>query len=67
MGYGEEQIADLAATIARVPCEAVVIGTPVDLRRLIRMPVPATRARYELQELGSPTLEDVIGDFLAGR
>lgn len=67
MGYGEEQIADLAATIARVPCEAVVIGTPVDLRRLIRMPVPATRARYELQELGSPNLEDVIGDFLAGR
>lgn len=64
MGYGEKQIKDLAATIAKVPCEAVAIGTPIDLRRLITMPVPATRVRYELQEIGYPTLEDVLEDFL---
>ncbi len=63
MGYGEKQIADLAATIARVPCEAIAIGTPIDLRRLIEMPVPATRVRYELQEIGRPTLEDVLKDL----
>ncbi len=67
MGYGEKQIADLAVTIAGVPCDAVAIGTPIDLRRLIEMPVPATRVRYELQEIGSPTLEDVLADFLRER
>ncbi len=64
MGYGEKQIADLAATIAEVPCDVVAIGTPIDLRRLMALPVPATRVRYELQEIGSPTLEDVLSDFL---
>jgi predicted GTPase len=67
MGYGEKQIADLAATIAGVPCDAVAIGTPIDLRRLMEMPVPATRVRYELQEIGSPTLEDVLADFVRER
>jgi predicted GTPase len=64
MGYGEEQIQDLATTIAEIPCEAIAIGTPVDLRRLIELPVPATRVRYELQEIGRPTLEDVLVDFV---
>lgn len=63
MGYGEGQIADLAATIREVPCEAIAIGTPIDLRRLIELPVPATRVRYELQEIGRPTLEEVLADF----
>jgi len=60
MGYGKKQIEELAATIARVPCDAVVIATPIDLRRLVDLPRPSTRVRYELQEIGRPTLEDVL-------
>ncbi|HAZ27760.1 TPA: GTPase [Candidatus Acetothermia bacterium] len=63
MGYGAEQVEDLAATIARVPCETVVIATPVDLRRLIEIEKPTTRVRYELQEIGQPTLADVLPSF----
>lgn len=64
MGYGEKQIAELAATVARVPCEAIVIATPIDLRRLLELPRPATRVRYELQEIGRPTLEEVLAPLL---
>ncbi len=64
MGYGEEQIRDLAETIRRVPCDALLLATPVDLRRLIELPKPATRVRYELQEIGYPTLEEVLREFL---
>ena len=60
MGYGKKQIEELAATIARVPCDAVVIATPIDLRRLVDLSRPSTRVRYELQEIGRPTLEDVL-------
>jgi predicted GTPase len=64
MGYGDHQIRDLAETIRRVPCEAILIATPVDLRRLIELPKPATRVRYELQEIGHPTLEEVLRELL---
>lgn len=64
MGYGEKQIEELAATIARVPCEAIVIATPIDLRRLLQLPHPATRVRYELQEIGRPTLKDALSPLL---
>lgn len=64
MGYGDHQIRDLAETIRRVPCEAIVIATPVDLRRIIDLPKPATRVRYELQEIGHPTLEEVLRELL---
>ncbi|MCA8925463.1 MAG: GTPase [Planctomycetes bacterium] len=60
MGYGEEQVRDLEATIARVPADAVLIGTPIDLARLVRIEQPHTRVTYELEELGSPTLRDVL-------
>jgi len=60
MGYGKEQMQELAATIAKVPCDAVVIATPIDLRRLIDLARPASRVRYELQEIGRPTLQDVL-------
>lgn len=63
MGYGGKQIKDLQATIDRVDCDAVVIGTPIDLTRLIHFKVPATRVHYELQEIGSPTLADLLQDF----
>lgn len=68
MGYGEAQIRDLEATIERAVreggVEAVVVGTPVDLGRIVRIPVPCTRVRYELQVLGRPTLRDVLAPVL---
>jgi predicted GTPase len=67
MGYGEAQVADLEATIARVPCDAVVIGTPADLTRLLSFDTPTVRVRYRLQEIGTPVLADLIGEWLARR
>ena len=64
MGYGEKQVKELAETIAQVPCDAIVIATPIDLRRLLELPRPSTRVRYELQEIGRPTLEDVLAPLL---
>lgn len=63
MGYGKEQIEDLNATIKNCSPDAVVIGTPIDLRRLIDFEVPTTRVTYELQEIGSPTLADVLSNL----
>jgi predicted GTPase len=60
MGYGDAQLADLSATIAATPCDAVVIGTPVDLARLIAIPHPVRRATYELADLGAPTLAEAL-------
>jgi predicted GTPase len=66
MGYGEEQVRDLQATIDRVPCEVVVIGTPIDLNRVVRLRQPTVRVRYELQELGQPTLDGALETFVRG-
>jgi len=63
MGYGDRQIEDLQKTIDRVDCEAVVIGTPIDITRLISFKVPVTRVRYDLQEIGLPTLDTLLPDF----
>ncbi len=63
MGYGEEQLRDLEATINATECDAVVIGTPIDLNRIIRINKPTTRVYYDLQEIGEPTLEQVIDTF----
>lgn len=60
MGYGDEQIKELEATIARTPCDLVLIGTPIDLRRVLKLDKPAQRVRYELQEIGQPTLADLL-------
>jgi predicted GTPase len=64
MGYGEEQMQDLEETINAVPCDVVVIGTPIDLSRIIDINKPSVRVRYELQEIGHPNLWDVIDGFL---
>ena len=64
MGYGEQQMKDLAATIENTPCDSVIIATPIDLGRVIDIKKPHTRVRYDLQEIGSPTLDSIIGDFL---
>ncbi|MBK8986064.1 MAG: GTPase [Chloroflexi bacterium] len=60
MGYGREQMADLAETINRVPADMVIIATPIDLAKLIDIQLPNQRVRYELQEIGQPTLTDVL-------
>jgi predicted GTPase len=64
MGYGKEQLQDLETTINNTDCDAVVIGTPIDLNRLIRIGKPTTRVFYDLQEIGEPTLDDVLTEFL---
>jgi predicted GTPase len=63
MGYGEKQVRDLEATINATDCDAVVIATPIDLRRLVKLNKPATRVTYELQEIGQPALADFLKRF----
>lgn len=68
MGYGEVQVRDLEATIERAAAggvEAVAIGTPIDLASLVRIPVPHTRVRYDLQVRGTPTLEAVLAPVIS--
>jgi len=60
MGYGEAQVADLAATIAATPCDVVVVGTPIDLRRVVSFAKPAVRVRYELEEVAPGRLAEEI-------
>ncbi len=64
MGYGEQQLKDLEATINGSDCDAVVIGTPIDLNRVIDIKKPNTRVYYDLQEIGTPDLNEVIGTFI---
>jgi len=64
MGYGEEQMRDLAATIEATDCDSVIIATPIDLGRVIKINKPYTRVQYELQEIGNPDMEDVLKDFI---
>ncbi len=64
MGYGDRQVRDLEKTINRTPCDAVIIGTPIDLNRLVKIKKPTVRVRYELQEIGSPDLVDVLQPIL---
>jgi predicted GTPase len=63
MGYGEKQIKDLEETINRTPCDVVIIGTPIDLRRIIKINKPSIRVTYELKETGTPTLKNVLESF----
>ena len=64
MGYGEQQVKDLAATIDNTPCDTVIIATPIDLGRIIKMTKPNTRVTYAMQEIGAPDLRSVIDEFL---
>jgi predicted GTPase len=65
MGYGGQQVKDLEKTINRIDCDLVLIGTPVDLRRVIKIKHPTCRVSYELQEIGQPDLSAVLVRFLA--
>jgi predicted GTPase len=64
MGYSEQQLKDLETTINNTDCDAVVIGTPIDLNRLIKINKPNTRVYYDLQEIGYPNLEQIIDEFV---
>jgi predicted GTPase len=60
MGYGEQQMKDLEKTINNTDCDSVVIGTPIDLGRLLKINKPSTRVDYNLQEIGDPTLQIIL-------
>ena len=64
MGYGEAMLKDMETTINSTKCDALVIGTPIDLNRIIDIKKPNTRVYYDLQEIGSPTLEEILADFV---
>ena len=64
MGYGEQQIADLEKTINNTDCDTVVIATPIDLQRIVKINKPSTKVDYDLEEIGRPKLSDVLGDFV---
>ena len=60
VGYGDEQVRDLEDSIRRVPCDLVIVATPVDLTRIIKIDTPMLRVRYNLREIGTPTLRDIL-------
>jgi predicted GTPase len=64
IGYGKKQINDLERTINLTPCDSVVIATPVDLTKILKINKPSVRVQYELQEIGKPDLEEVLENFL---
>jgi predicted GTPase len=64
MGYGKQQVADLEKTINATPCDVVVIGTPIDLNRIVKISKPTVRVTYELQEIGTPNLQMVLEGFV---
>ncbi len=65
MGYSDEQLKDLETTINNVDCDAVIIGTPIDLSRIVKINKPTTRVYYDLQEIGTPDLEGILNEFTA--
>jgi predicted GTPase len=67
MGYSAAQLRDLEASIAATPCDLVLVATPVDLTRLLRIPQAAVRVTYAVEDRGAPTLADVVGPFLDDR
>ncbi|WP_372949593.1 cyclic 2,3-diphosphoglycerate synthase [Mariniphaga sp.] len=67
MGYGDEQVKDLEETIRNTKCDSVIIGTPIDLNRVVKIDKPFTRVFYDLEEIGHPNLTDVLADFVKKR
>ncbi|MEN6363545.1 MAG: cyclic 2,3-diphosphoglycerate synthase [Rectinema sp.] len=65
MGYGDEQVRDLEATIEACDCDSVLIATPIDLNRIIKIRKPTVKVGYDLQEIGKPDLTQVLDDFCA--
>lgn len=67
MGYGDQQVKDLEATIDKVKCDLVIIATPIDLSRVLKLKKPYVRVRYSLQEIGQPDLQSLIQQWLSGK
>ncbi len=67
VGYGKEQIKELEKTINKTPADIVIIGTPIDLRRVLKLNKPSVRVKYELQEIGKPDLVDILTDFVKSK
>jgi predicted GTPase len=65
MGYGPQQVQDLEETINATPCDLVIVATPIDLRRVVEINRPSQRVRYELQEIGQPTLQELLSKAFA--
>lgn len=63
MGYGGKQVKDLETTINNVECDSVIIGTPIDLRRIIKINKPSVRVKYDLAEIAKPDLKDILDRF----
>jgi predicted GTPase len=64
MGYGEQQMKDLAATISKVDCDSVVIATPIDLQRIVKIDKPCAKVEYDLDEIGAPNMTTILADFV---
>jgi predicted GTPase len=64
MGYGDQQVRDLEATIENTPCDVVVIATPIDLNRIIKINKPTVKVGYDLQEIGFPNFDDILCNFI---
>jgi len=64
MGYGDKQIKELEQTINKCDCDFVLVGTPIDLTRILKINKPAVRVRYDLEEIGKPDLKDVLKKFI---
>ena len=64
MGYSKQQLSDLETTINKVNCDAVVVATPIDLSRIINIKKPNTRVYYELREIGTPNLGEILSEFV---
>jgi predicted GTPase len=60
MGYGAKQVKELEQTIEKTPCDSVVLGTPIDIRRIMKVDKPAARVRYEIREVTKPSLEELL-------
>lgn len=67
MGYGDQQIADLEKTIENTPCDTVVIATPIDLNRIVKINKPTVKVGYDLQEIGHPDMCETLHDFLKSK
>ena len=67
MGYGDQQVKDLETTINKTKCDSVIVATPIDLSRILDIKHPATRVYYSLQEIGTPTLAELLEQFLANQ
>ncbi len=64
MGYSDEQMKDLEETINKAEVDAVLVGAPFDLARLLKINKPSTRVRYMIQEIGKPDLKEILEEFV---